>query len=713
MDLFTILSTFCFISILRHATVQSADIVNPGRDSSLTCSGDCNIICNSTDGCRDSIFYITNTAQIAVYCIGRYACYDTIFYYAGSADVDHLCYGNGACSYMTMYAFNPMHLTCQAHNDGGYDSCRTTGVIDLVPPLSGQLTITVDGSDAHQMAVFSFYHQGQIYNCLNSCHMSSFVVYFGPKFNEYCYLDDAACLTAQSTISDTKYGEVTIMDTLSGDYGTTYDFSAYDMTTNVLLVLLDFNNEHTAFYPPVMSGDSSTFVSVICVKCGSVDLHFASINHAILTGAALYSTSRGSVEGPSASFMVNSYFVFSIYRTTIQLGSYDNVDVRINTLADATVYLGNNLNVRVNCGGPGENCDNVDIYSDVDPSQSDLSNFFIDCDDKCTSDKNFDIYFPNATPSPLTCAVQNSGVSAGCEFFPSSLHPTPSPSTNPSLFPTITPTQATLTPTKYPTINPTNAPSLAPTRNPTKAPSSAPTSATNSPSSAPTRKPTQAPSTSPSQPPTHAPSNTPTQPPTYTPTLTPSQMHQHNRQVIRLPLHQLSSIQGTIANTNLCAYHYTKSNSIQCTNTTANLYAYPYTKSSSIQGTIATSYACSFQYTNTTTYATYLYAYPYTKSSSIQCTNTTAKLYAYPYTNSSSIQGTIAYTKIIISIMYTPILTPSQTPSNEKTPTYAPTITPSRHQKKARKWTMMSLQLVDNIYLLSSLQQLFVLHVLL
>eukprot|EP01083_Nonionella_stella_P138292 420854_1 len=418
-----------------------------------------------------------------------------------------------------------------------------------------------------------------------------------------------------------------------------------------------------------MSGDSSTFVSVICVKCGSVDLHFASINHAILTGAALYSTSRGSVEGPSASFMVNSYFVFSIYRTTIQLGSYDNVDVRINTLADATVYLGNNLNVRVNCGGPGENCDNVDIYSDVDPSQSDLSNFFIDCDDKCTSDKNFDIYFPNATPSPLTCAVQNSGVSAGCEFFPSSLHPTPSPSTNPSLFPTITPTQATLTPTKYPTINPTNAPSLAPTRNPTKAPSSAPTSATNSPSSAPTRKPTQAPSTSPSQPPTHAPSNTPTQPPTYTPTLTPTRTPSN---APTQPPSYTPTLTPTLAPSKAPSQTPTYAPTITPSRTPTNAPTQPPTYTPTLTPTLAPSKAPS----QTPTYAPTITpsrapsnapTQPPTYTPTLTPSQAPSTSPSQPPTHAPSNTPTQppTYTKIIISIMYTPILTPSQTPSNE------------------------------------------------
>eukprot|EP01083_Nonionella_stella_P105537 303576_1 len=454
MDLSTILTTF-FLLISRKITAQSADIVNPGGKSSLTCSGGCNILCNEPDttGCKDSIFYVTNTVPIWVNCTATRSCEDSVFYYAGSADVHHICHGDGACYDVMIYALNPVHVHCKDHSDGGHDSCRTAKIIDFVPPLSGKVTLTIEGDDGYDMTVFSLYHQGQIYNCINSCDLTNVIIYYGLKFNEYCDASDTSCITAQSLISDTVYGPFTIMDTLSGAYGTSYDYRDTQMGTNVIMALLN-DNEDT-FYPPVMT-DNSTFLSVICYHCRFVTFDLSSVNNVILTGAKMYGTNGATVHGPITSFMVNSYSTLSIYDTTFNLNNFDNVDITINTCSSGCIVnLGNNVIVDVNCAGPGSyHCRGIYMYSNVDPYTSDFTQFDVDCDGTCDFVNYVNIYFPIAAPL-LTCGATNNGYSTGCEFLDATLNPTTYTANPTTSVPTTDPTTSEPTTSDPTTANPT------------------------------------------------------------------------------------------------------------------------------------------------------------------------------------------------------------------------------------------------------------------
>eukprot|EP01083_Nonionella_stella_P121378 364649_1 len=485
MALSTIVTTLCFIGISRLSTVQSADITNAGRGT-YECSGDCNIICSAYQGCYDSLFIITNTVPIWVNCTGDNACSYAVFYYTGSAYVDHVCDGYYACALATFYAFNPFHLNCK----GGSYVCRESGLIDLVPPASGQVSITVSGLSvrgAYRMSVFSFYHQGQIFYCIESCIIGDIAIYYGLKFDEYCNADESSCISAQSAISDDVYGAYTIMDTLSGAYGTNYDFSAYTMHTNVLLVLATRTLSSTTFTPPTMD-DSSAIVSVLCVECYSVTLDFSSVNNAILTGARMYASQNAVVEGPSGTFMVNSRHTNAIYSTQFNLDAYTNVAIRINALQTDTVNLGTNVDVEVNCVyiSPYYGCNNVYLHSDVDPYSADLTNFIVSCGTNGCGDGMY-VKFPTYAPD-ITCTFTGSGVSAGCEFLgatrPPTTYPSGSPSGSPSGFPT----------TAIPSRSPTQHPSSIPTRNPTRYPTLNPTQGTSDPTqgtSDPTLDPTQ------------------------------------------------------------------------------------------------------------------------------------------------------------------------------------------------------------------------------
>eukprot|EP01083_Nonionella_stella_P223246 795832_1 len=548
MCLSTIITTLCVIAISRLSTIQSADIINPGdyrTKDTYECSGDCNIICSAYQGCYDSLFIITNTVPIWINCTGQSACDSSVFYYGGSARVDHLCNDTYTCHYTTFYAFNPFHLHC---NDGF--ACKTSALIDLVPPASGQVSITLGedstgSSSVAGMSVFSFYHQGQILYCPHSCNKGEMTIYYGLKFDEYCMDDDSSCISAQSAVSDDVYGAYTIMDTLSGAYGTNYDFSAYTMDTNVLLVLADYKLESaaTTFVPPIMD-DNSTILSVICVECRDVTLDFSSVHNAILTGAKLYASSNAVVEGPSGTLMVNSRHPSSIYRTQFNLDAYTNVAITIHSLQDAAVNLGTNVDVEVYCYGGtsavSNGCNNVNLHSDVDPYSTDFTNFIVLCAPPYRCDYEMYTTFPTYAPN-LTCTFTSSGVSAGCEFFDatqnpssdSSLDPSPRPSRAPTQFPTHNPSHR---PTKRPTARPTRLPTLAPveptqfpTKHPTAKPTRLPTSAPVEPTLAPTQ-PTATPSSAPSQDPTSVPSTTPTNPPTAStpspsaiPTIVPSQ----------------------------------------------------------------------------------------------------------------------------------------------------------------------------------------------
>eukprot|EP01083_Nonionella_stella_P004708 13671_1 len=289
------------------------------------------IICSTKESCSRSLFIVTNTVPIWINCTGQSACDSSVFYYGGSARVDHVCDEMYTCHYTTFYAFNPFHLHC---NDGW--ACKSSALIDLVPPASGQVSITLGedstgSSSVASMSVFSFYHQGQIFYCIESCIIGDIAIHYGLKFDEYCNADESSCISAQSAISDDIYGAYTIMDTLSGAYGTNYDFSAYTMHTNVLLVLATRTLSSTTFTPPTMD-DSSAIVSVLCVECYSVTLDFSSVNNAILTGARMYASQNAVVEGPSGTFMVNSRHTNAIYSTQFNLDAYTNVAIRINAL---------------------------------------------------------------------------------------------------------------------------------------------------------------------------------------------------------------------------------------------------------------------------------------------------------------------------------------------------------------------------------------------
>eukprot|EP01083_Nonionella_stella_P181045 647282_1 len=522
MGLSAILTTLCFITISRLSTVQSADLTNTGSGT-YTCSGDCNIICSDDNGCDGAVFHIENTVPVWVNCTAIYACRDVTFRYAGSAYVEHVCDSQDACPDSTMIVFNPMHLNCK---DGSY-ACSGVQVVDFVPPASGQVTITISGTLQYfAITVFSFYHQGQILYCINApCDWDDVHIYYGLKFDEYCLADDSSCISTQSAIADDVYGSYTLVDTLSGTYGTDYDFSSYTMYTNVVFVLV--GPDKSTFYPPTMYY-STSIVSVICKECSWQTFDFSSANHAVLTGAKLYATQGATVHGSSETFMVNSYITMSIYDTTFYLDSYDDVAITINALQnyDNTnpVYLGTNVDVDVNCYGPRgryTECIKVFLRSEVDPNSADFSKFQVDCSSSSCSGGVY-ANFPTYAPS-LTCTfTESAGVSAGCEFF-DALDATRSPTATTTVSPSEDPTKQPTDPTVVPTIAPSQS-TNAPSSDPTRTPSSSPTFPTQVPSNMPSRNPTNAPiaPTSDTTSPTSAPSGSPTSPPSLAPSLAPS-----------------------------------------------------------------------------------------------------------------------------------------------------------------------------------------------
>eukprot|EP01083_Nonionella_stella_P113664 335132_1 len=546
-------------------------IVNPGNGSLIHCgvNEDCNIICNQDNICKDSTFYVYNytitilcsgvsscqntdiissnvqslnivfnatfafkqgrlhtnptDTNVHVKCSNPNACYMPWFSYQNQGITTHTCENRISCRAARIHALSAVSVTC-----GSDGACQRLGIV--LPPnktSASESLITLSGntyaSATTPISIKSLF-PFQNFNCINNCSLDFVYVVYGLQFDKYCVASDTLCLDSMENTDD-----LTIIDTYLDGYPENLDYSAYQFNNDVLILATFPSNEGLTFIPPSMNGD--VLLSMLCLTCNYISLNLSSIENMVLTSAVKNSVLSINVFGSQNYFKLNSYDLCK--DNTFNLEATNKIT--LNSVAKyGTVYLGNRLDVTINCGAnPLYPCASANIYSSLQPSELRLG-------------LGNGYWNLNCAHNPLTihfdqylCIYQN--YTSNCTFMtltptvdptqetwqPTRTHtinPTQHPTTNPAPNPTVNPTYQPPNPTVNPTYQPPN-PTVNPTYQPPRTPSTNPTDFTLYPTENPTKNPIVNPSTFPTDDPSMNPTNMsvyPTEDPTKDPIMDPT-----------------------------------------------------------------------------------------------------------------------------------------------------------------------------------------------
>eukprot|EP01084_Bolivina_argentea_P268722 456528_1 len=428
-----------------------------------------------------------NSKQIQVDCVAESGCYTSTFYYQAIQTVMHNCSGWLSCENVIIYALGPVAVDCVSYPSTACEDMEVIFPVNKTNYFLSSINISspcFSSSGIHCIRIWTFYHMTPTINYIGGPLSDLYKVWvvYGDRFEHYCKLSDTECVANMEKMED---HHVLVWDAYYGEFGNYFDFRAFNAENNSILLIL---SDHKAtsisgrtFTPPMLKNDA--YLSIFCIFCNDVLFNFQSLQHVSMTytsGNNYNAIERSVVLGPEKRFILNS-FEYS-EKNTYFLNHTTNIV--INSIYGGTVYVANQRNISIHCGGM-VGCSSSDIYSSLNPISTSIPATW---DVVCSKSSNFHIHFPSINQ---TCTLLSHGLS-NCGFL--THPPTFSPTTSPSESPTFVTSSPSHHPSNNPTIEPTNYPTTYPSINPTMDPTSYPTvSPTMHPSLSPTMDPTSDP----------------------------------------------------------------------------------------------------------------------------------------------------------------------------------------------------------------------------
>eukprot|EP01084_Bolivina_argentea_P258203 435198_1 len=494
-----------------------------------------NHLCGGYGSCKESLFKWYSNTHCNLLCNGEISCEESIFYSYKTNNIHNIyCNGISSCKGVVINAFGAINLHCI-----GLKSCEHV-TINIITDYANTMKTTfyfksyiTDSNSPYPIRIVSPHGVNKTLIICDQCPKDNIWIIYGFKFDKICQLSD---------INNCVFDDIT----------NDYILMIYD--NNTILQTNQLINKHILFvtdpfiiyedyYPIPQFNFNSTdnkqlYLSILCISGGLTgaltkqcanDYNLTFFDNVIITKSDLFKTYRpkSTIIGPKYNFIRNNY---GSYGRILYYLNNTNKQITLNSVINSKLFIGDNINLKINCIEPYVECTASEIYSTIDITT--ITNIY-ECGWNITCDlcqtNTFEFYFPNINNKICTYYDDQSKITDCSEYdaFNTNLQCS---TLSPTFSPTISPTDNTFAPTYSPTISPsisptniptkiTISPTLSPTISPTITPSNTPT---QPPSISPSNSPTQPPSISPTQPPTNIPSWSPVLPPSIAPTFTPS-----------------------------------------------------------------------------------------------------------------------------------------------------------------------------------------------
>eukprot|EP01084_Bolivina_argentea_P063494 115922_1 len=419
-----------------------------------------------------------NDNDISLICDGIQSCKNTRFIYNASGVVTHECNGVQSCRQTDIISFIGATITCNATKE--YSSpCEWSTLVmpfDFDEFIKFKLIIigeyTALGEYVHSpfqiYSLFGIQSNIMCIDCNNA--YDNVVVIYGLKFNKFCWLNDG-CLDDIFSNLEYRPDDIEILSEYKPvternwtEHSTKLDYSEYVVSKqHAVLVTVELPSAldewNSVIYPPQMPSENSWFSIIILDRTTSGnDVDMSSINNAILTLTAEGLMRDANIYGSSKNFIYNGFVSAPLSDLYINNTDY----VQINGPKELKIFAGNVINLEIRCIMPYQDCEQVDIYSSINPILIPIfkNGWIFQCESElCTEFYGhlIDIHFTSIN-TDCSWTVTD----PGCTFL--TFDPTQSPTGSPSYSPTISPT---FSPSITPTNSPSQPPSAAPTRYPT------------------------------------------------------------------------------------------------------------------------------------------------------------------------------------------------------------------------------------------------------